>query len=518
MNSGCVDRLADPTGPFYAQAVPFPSTVCGMGGGNGAYTGDFYRFMLPQETLLQVAFTASSTGQHDTIQIFIDRVGPAERPCAPEAGGLEHIALGLGLSCNTSTYRNYLPAGEYAVGVYMQAACRAYRLTTSAAPRPAPPVNDLCEGAIEIPDGGPVRMTAAELLGCDDDPEWPTSVRAMATVWYKHTAARSGTLSIASATTEDNPRRPEEMGVTWYESLDGTCNSLVELASTETRSLSAVQVIQGRTYYVQVGHLHRRMMREYWSQLLLDFTPPTPTPQGVYGWLEHYDAGHLPGQHQVPVVSPRVDAIYGSLATGVDVDMYEVEVCDSNAHFIATTRPSAYGSAPLDTRLFLFRPDGVALCDSDNSTPEVQSFIDSTYIPGPGRYLLAISEPRAEPVAANGQRLFSGPGAPLRAPDGPGAALPLHHWQHSHNIHHLGRYVITMYGACVITPACGTADFNGDGDSGTDQDIEAFFACLGGNCCGPCFRGGSDFNADGDAGTDQDIEAFFRVLGGGPCR
>jgi hypothetical protein len=66
-------------------------------------------------------------------------------------------------------------------------------------------------------------------------------------------------------------------------------------------------------------------------------------------------------------------------------------------------------------------------------------------------------------------------------------------------------------------PTCGTADFNGDGDFGTDQDIEAFFACLAGNCCATCYPGGADFNADGDVGTDQDIESFFRVLAGGPC-
>ncbi|HYE61829.1 MAG TPA: hypothetical protein VD997_07510 [Phycisphaerales bacterium] len=65
--------------------------------------------------------------------------------------------------------------------------------------------------------------------------------------------------------------------------------------------------------------------------------------------------------------------------------------------------------------------------------------------------------------------------------------------------------------------ACGPQDYNGDGDSGTDQDIEAFFACLGGNCCDACFCQGSDFNGDGDFGTDQDIEAFFRVLGGNAC-
>ncbi len=67
------------------------------------------------------------------------------------------------------------------------------------------------------------------------------------------------------------------------------------------------------------------------------------------------------------------------------------------------------------------------------------------------------------------------------------------------------------------THGCGTADFDGDGDTGTDADIEAFFACLSGNCCPTCFPGGADFNGDGDTGTDADIEAFFRVLAGGDC-
>jgi len=68
-------------------------------------------------------------------------------------------------------------------------------------------------------------------------------------------------------------------------------------------------------------------------------------------------------------------------------------------------------------------------------------------------------------------------------------------------------------------PSCNpcTSDFNGDNDFGTDQDIEAFFACLAGFCCPTCDPHGSDFNRDGDFGTDQDIEAFFRVLAGGSC-
>ncbi|HYE62731.1 MAG TPA: hypothetical protein VD997_12115 [Phycisphaerales bacterium] len=96
----------------------------------------------------------------------------------------------------------------------------------------------------------------------------------------------------------------------------------------------------------------------------------------------------------------------------------------------------------------------------------------------------------------------------------------------AHDINNRGQIIGRAYSpeigdaAVLYTPigwGCGSSDFNGDGDSGTDQDIEAFFACIGGTCCATCFPGGADFNGDGDAGTDQDIEAFFRVLGGNAC-
>jgi hypothetical protein len=73
-------------------------------------------------------------------------------------------------------------------------------------------------------------------------------------------------------------------------------------------------------------------------------------------------------------------------------------------------------------------------------------------------------------------------------------------------------------GLAVVThAACGSADFNCDGDVGTDADIEGFFACLSGVCPPPPCANSADFNGDGDTGTDADIEAFFRVLGGGAC-
>jgi hypothetical protein len=75
---------------------------------------------------------------------------------------------------------------------------------------------------------------------------------------------------------------------------------------------------------------------------------------------------------------------------------------------------------------------------------------------------------------------------------------------------------VSISGAAQVPGSlCGSADFNHDGNVGTDADIAAFFSCIAGNCCPTC--GSSDFNGDGDFATDGDIEAFFRVLAGGTC-
>jgi hypothetical protein len=74
---------------------------------------------------------------------------------------------------------------------------------------------------------------------------------------------------------------------------------------------------------------------------------------------------------------------------------------------------------------------------------------------------------------------------------------------------------VVAFGSTLWLAEHCAADFDNDGDTGTDADIEAFFRCLAGACCENC--GSQDFNGDGDFGTDQDIEAFFRVLAGGSC-
>jgi hypothetical protein len=79
-----------------------------------------------------------------------------------------------------------------------------------------------------------------------------------------------------------------------------------------------------------------------------------------------------------------------------------------------------------------------------------------------------------------------------------------------------GSPAVTRVQVVAGPPSCFlNADFDGDGDAGTDADIEAFFACIAGSCCARCAS--ADFNGDGDASTDADIEAFFDVLGGRPC-
>ncbi len=98
-----------------------------------------------------------------------------------------------------------------------------------------------------------------------------------------------------------------------------------------------------------------------------------------------------------------------------------------------------------------------------------------------------------------------------------GASNPLAGW--NNNSSGTGTYVISLTGVTgsACRPSCGTADFNCDGDIGTDSDIASFFACLSGACPLPPCTSTADFNGDGDLGTDADIEAFFRVLAGGSC-
>jgi hypothetical protein len=210
------------------------------------------------------------------------------------------------------------------------------------------------------------------------------------------------------------------------------------------------------------------------------------------------------------------------IATSGDVDLYRIFICDP-ANFNAST----VGGASFDTQLFLFNADGTGVVmNDDDATGTAQSAITNelTSTLAPGAYYLAISPynidardsanalifPNSAAVACNGG-VFRCQLPPTSA------TAVLDNWTTGATGN--GTYTITLAGVngepCALP--CGTADFDGDGDIGTDADIEAFFACLAGNCCATCYAGGADFDADGDIGTDADIESFFRVLAGGPC-
>jgi hypothetical protein len=293
---------------------------------------------------------------------------------------------------------------------------------------------------------------------------------------------------------------------------------------------------------------------------------------GVYDanavWDETINGGGdtgdtLAGAQTVNRPTPHAIQITGSMGAANDADIYLIHICEP-ANFIATTA----GGTTIDTQLFLFDTTGhgVVHDDDDWVTGTLQSRITSQFVSShpAGDYYLAITGYNQDPYDAGGNLIWNNT-CPLptggyqceRVPDGPGAANAFDHWVAGTT--YTGNYTILLGGvsgascgpltgrcctnntchvttqaACTGTwtagagcvapgspgacPAlCGSSDFNCDGDTGTDADIEAFFACLSGTCPPlPCISS-ADFNGDGDTGTDADIEAFFRVLSGGAC-
>jgi hypothetical protein len=180
----------------------------------------------------------------------------------------------------------------------------------------------------------------------------------------------------------------------------------------------------------------------------------------------------------------------------------------------------------------------------DRAGPESSHFVAMAVIPGP----LSITQQPADAAACQGSQTsltfgiagwFTGVGYSWRrnnipisdgiTPSGSVYAGTQTATLHIGNIQYgdAGGYSCVATTACgqiatsttaqltVGLGCCGSADFNHDGDTATDLDIEDFFACIAGNCCATC--GSADFNGDGDTATDADIEAFFRVLAGGTC-
>jgi subtilisin-like proprotein convertase family protein len=238
--------------------------------------------------------------------------------------------------------------------------------------------------------------------------------------------------------------------------------------------------------------------------------PPPPPPT----YVESGESGALPVSAQAAAGSGPLARIAGWLAPG-DADMYAVRVCDP-ANFSVTS----VGGTDLDTQLYLFDAGGrgVACNDDEGAGPSSQSTIGADNLSGGGTYYIAVTAYERLPVDAQGWLIWDRAVSDLaeRTPDGPGAGNPVQGWTDG-AAGAGGAYRLMLTGACFVGSRCGSTDFNCDGDEGTDADIEAFFACVAGNCPGSPCASNADFDGDGDSGTDADIETFFRVLAGGPC-
>jgi subtilisin-like proprotein convertase family protein len=250
---------------------------------------------------------------------------------------------------------------------------------------------------------------------------------------------------------------------------------------------------------------------EYWS---LEFNgavdpagPALETGAPASGtWTEHADAGELVGTAQACIGNGGLTQIVGSLGLG-DTDLYQIQISDP-ANFSASTIGGAY----FDTRLFLFDAAGNGVSFNDDEPGSTsQSILSPALVPGEGTYYVAITGAGRMAVDSSGAPIWlDQPATGERRPDGPGRTHALAGWT---GVPRGGLYRIALTGASFARRPGASADFNGDGDVGTDADIMDFFRCLGGDCCPTC--GSVDIDGDGDVGTDADIMAFFRAFTSG---
>jgi hypothetical protein len=364
----------------------------------------------------------------------------------------------------------------------------------SEGPCTAPPVNDECYGALPAALGlNPFDNTCATtslppatcgLLGSD--------------LWYSFTPPFAGVLTVSTC------------GLTGADTalaIYGGCVPPSSIACNDDFCgvQSSVSICaEVRPYLFRIGGYNGARWVGNFNVTL----SPAPVDE----------TGQLPATSVVSP-GPTINGVLSDCPAN-DVDMYIIHIC-SPANFTATVNPG--GTSISDTQLFLFNMSGTGVAMNDDDPLGINGL--RSRLTGPivqsipaGDYLLAISSYDNDPIDSGSLAIWAdSPYNTVRAPDGPGAFNAIANWDNAGGAG--GAYQIDLTG--TSTAPCGPgfcclADFNGDGDIGTDADIEDFFACLGGNCCATC-PPDADFNCDGDIGTDADIQSFFSVLSGGSC-
>ncbi|MCW5766971.1 MAG: hypothetical protein KIT68_13460, partial [Phycisphaeraceae bacterium] len=158
------------------------------------------------------------------------------------------------------------------------------------------------------------------------------------------------------------------------------------------------------------------------------------------------DAGDLPATAQVPTGADPFTRIVGTFATGSDVDMYRINICDLANYSVTTV-----GGTTNDTQLFLFNTDGTGVLVNDDSTGTQSTFnsFSTVVAPNAGDYYLAVTTYNIDPQDENFQFMWENlPFNSVRAPDGPGAAGVVSGWVGTGGA---GTYTVTMVGICYPT-------------------------------------------------------------------
>jgi len=164
-------------------------------------------------------------------------------------------------------------------------------------------------------------------------------------------------------------------------------------------------------------------------------------------WNESGDAGELPNNADIAIGSGPLTQINGTAVGLEDVDMYQILITDPNTFSAIGTGGLTYGPP----RMFLFNSAGYGVAGYIDST-NTGVMITDAFVSSPGIYYLAYSAgsiPGASNLGSN-ELWFLNPYDVERAPDGPGAALPIADWSLMPLPFSLDSYTITLTGAAFV--------------------------------------------------------------------
>lgn len=159
-------------------------------------------------------------------------------------------------------------------------------------------------------------------------------------------------------------------------------------------------------------------------------------------WSEQGDAGNLPETAQ-STGSATLTAIEGTLQGYYDVDMYAIYIANP-AEFSASV------SSSFDSQLWLFDADGKGVSFGEDING-VQGGLDSSCIPAPGVYYIAVSWYPNAAFGCGEQAIWnSAPWNQIRCPDGPNQNSRVLQWRYSGGSGEYS-YTINLQGAAGAT-------------------------------------------------------------------